>query len=118
MSPEHFCDLKRTDERTDVYSLGIILAEAIIGKRIHEGLPFKTVQLFAPVSPPTPFFRKLDLIVQDSTREYKEMRFSSVKELKENLEALLLDSHAESAQVEDFPPLRSRKWNLLRFWSR
>jgi serine/threonine protein kinase len=103
MSPENFGDLERTDERSDVFSLGIILAEAISGKRMYPDLPFKTVQLRAPAIPArpllqkldipaTPFLQKLDLIIQDSTHELKQMRFASVKDLKENLESMLLDS--------------------------
>jgi len=40
MSPEHFVDLKRTDTRADIYSLGKILYEAIDGKISSETIPF------------------------------------------------------------------------------
>ncbi|HOV84838.1 MAG TPA: serine/threonine-protein kinase, partial [Syntrophobacteraceae bacterium] len=40
MSPEHFLDLKRTDERADIYSLGKILFEAVAGKMKQDQIPF------------------------------------------------------------------------------
>ena len=111
MAPEHFFDLKRTDERADVYSLGRILAEAIIGRQIHEGLPFRTVRLFSAVSPPTPFFRILDLIIQDSTSEYRDERLSSVRELKEQLEVLLDDWPPASVRGRNATLESESRWN-------
>jgi serine/threonine protein kinase len=86
MSPEHFFDFRKADQRADIYSLGKILFEAINGK-IGEGtIPFKMVSL---PSTETPFFQKLDTIIQDATAEKKEDRFSSVDQFqKAILEAI------------------------------
>jgi serine/threonine-protein kinase len=79
MSPEHFFDFRKADQRADIYSLGKILFEAITGK-IGEGtIPFKTASL--PNSE-TPFFQQLDKVIQDATAENRENRFGSVAQLR------------------------------------
>jgi len=79
MSPEHFFDFRKADQRADVYSLGKILFEAITGK-IGEGtLPFKTVGL---PETETPFFEKLDQIIQDATAENRENRLGAAAQLR------------------------------------
>ena len=82
MSPEHFFDFRKADKRADIYSLGKILFEAIDGK-IGEGtLPFKAASL---QNPDSPFFQKMDRIIQDSTAEKKEDRLESVDQLRRAL---------------------------------
>jgi serine/threonine-protein kinase len=71
MSPEHFLDFKKADQRADVYSLGKILFEAIIGKIPPDTIPFKSASL---AKADTPFLQKLDRIIQDTTVEEKEDR--------------------------------------------
>ena len=79
MSPEHFFDFRKADQRADIYSLGKILFEAITGK-IGEGtIPFKTVGL---PNTETPFFEKLDRVLQDATDENRENRLASVAQLR------------------------------------
>jgi serine/threonine-protein kinase len=48
MSPEHFFDFRKTDQRADIYSLGKILYEAIDGKIGEKTLPFKNASLPNP----------------------------------------------------------------------
>jgi serine/threonine-protein kinase len=78
MSPEHFLDLKNTDQQADVYSLGKILFEAIMGKIDTEKLPFKQVSL---PDPSTPFMREMDRIIRAATAEDKDDRLASVAQL-------------------------------------
>jgi serine/threonine-protein kinase len=79
MSPEHFFDFRKADQRADIYSLGKILFEAISGK-IGEGtVPFKTAKI---PSPETPFFEKLDRIIQQATAENRKDRFESIAQLR------------------------------------
>lgn len=86
MSPEHFFDFKKADQQSDIYALGKILYEAIDGQITSKILPFKQAAL---ANPDTPFWQKLDQIIQDATSEKKEERLTSVGDLREAvLEAL------------------------------
>jgi serine/threonine-protein kinase len=61
MSPEHFLDFKKADQRADIYSLGKILFEAIAGKIPPETIPFRSASL---EKADTPFLKQLDRIIQ------------------------------------------------------
>lgn len=82
MSPEHFVDLKRTDTRADIYSLGKVLYEAIDGKLSSETIPFKSVRLS---NLDTPFLKALDGIIHTATAEDREERLDSVKKFRDAL---------------------------------
>jgi len=79
MSPEHFFDFKNADRQSDIYSLGKILYEAVDGKISSKVLPFKGARL---ENPDTPFLKKLDKIIQDTTADKKEDRLKSVGDLR------------------------------------
>jgi serine/threonine-protein kinase len=82
MSPEHFFDFRKTDQRADIYSLGKILYEAIDGKIGEKTLPFKNASL---PNPDTFFFQKMDEIIRNATAENKEERLNSVDKLYDAL---------------------------------
>jgi serine/threonine-protein kinase len=79
MSPEHFFDFRKADQRADIYSLGKILFEAVTGKLGEGTIPFKTAGL---PQAETPFFKKLDRVIQDATDENREHRLASVVQLR------------------------------------
>jgi len=121
MSPEHFFDFKRADEKSDIYSLGKILFEAIDGKLKPKTIPFKSVSL---QKTGTLFFQKLDQIVRSATAEDINERVRSVEEFKKLLlEAINLDfvekkSKAKQWQKETLAVLVAVlvvAWGL-RFW--
>lgn len=91
MSPEHFMDLKRTDERADVYSLGKILYEALAGKMKSDQIPFKQAHLPAGESP---FFKQLDHTIQEATHEVRKERLPSVEALTKVLQDVLSERDA------------------------
>jgi serine/threonine-protein kinase len=93
MAPEQFMDLGETDARADVYALGKMLYEATLGKMVDSktACPLKGVCL---TNPNTPFLKRLDIIVQESTAEDKEKRMPSVKVLRDALERLLEETEA------------------------
>ncbi len=103
MSPEHFFDFRKADQRADIYSLGKMLFEAVVGK-IGEGtLPFKTANLDAPE---TPFFQELDRIIQSATAEKKEERLDSVDKLHNVLQEVIADLNKETAIEISVKPKR------------
>ena len=86
MSPEHYFDFKRADQRADIYSLGKILFEAVDGKIKPGTIPFRTSKLEGTE---TPFFHELDQIIQTATAESKDERTKSVQELIDQLECAI-----------------------------
>jgi len=102
MSPEHFFDFRKADQRADIYSLGKILFEAVTGKIGNGTIPFKTAAL---PKAETSFFRKLDKIIQDATAENKEERLNTVGQLRN----LLLDA---IAALEQDPAPADRRGEL------
>ena len=92
MSPEHFFDLRRADQRADIYSLGKILFEAVVGKITSKIIPFQRASL--PMVD-TPFFQKLDRIIRDATAENKEERLESVELFRNALKKIVVPSNPE-----------------------
>jgi len=78
MSPEHFFEFDKADHRSDIYSLGKILFEAINGRISPKAKPFKQVHLS---NPETPFLQELDEIIRTATAEEREKRYDSVEQL-------------------------------------
>jgi serine/threonine protein kinase len=108
MSPEHFFDFKRADQRADVYSLGKILFEAVDGKITTGTTPFKNVSLLEAESP---FFKRLDRIISEATEENRSKRTKSVKDLRDQLIELLNDENVvQRSQTTD-------KQQAVRFFS-
>ena len=103
MSPEHFFDFRKADQRADIYSLGKILFEAITGKIGQGTIPFKTVSL---PNTETPFFEKLDRVIQDATAENRENRLESVAQLRT---AILdaIDAFKKEPAAENFSGIQA-----------
>jgi len=95
VAPEQFSDVAETDARADVYSLGMILYEAVCGRMAESesAVSLRTVRL---PNPATRFLEGLDQIIQESTAEDKERRTPSAKALRQRLEKLLDESEAVS----------------------
>ena len=112
MSPEHFFDFRKADQRADIYSLGKILYEAIDGKIGQGIIPFKNASLQAAE---TPFFQKLDRIIRDATAEQKEDRLDSVDKLHNALQDAIDSLKKETATIvpekpKHFSFLNQPKW--------
>jgi serine/threonine-protein kinase len=90
---EQFIDMGETDLRADIYSLGKMLYEVVIGKMDKkQALFWKTARL---PDPNTPFLKRLDRIIQQATAEDKSERTPSVDLLRQAI-LELLDEEGES----------------------
>jgi serine/threonine protein kinase len=103
MSPEHFLDFKKADQRADIYSLGKILFEAIVGKIPPETIPFKSAGL---AKADTPFLQKLDRIIQEATVEEREDRIESVVEIRKAILEAIESLKGETAPDMSEAPAR------------
>ena len=89
MPSEQFLDFKRADQRSDVYSLGKMLFEALSGNILKEIVPFKEVGL---ANTGTFFLHELDKAIRMATSEDKDGRFQSVEQFR----ALILEAMKEA----------------------
>jgi len=110
MSPEFFMDMKRTDQRTDIYALGKILYEAAAGKITSTQIPFHQASL---KESNTPFFQKLDIIIQTATSEDKELRYASTDAFYQVIEDAMGGKKkspvSDAAQTRSQSPLWRRR---------
>ena len=112
MSPEHFFDFKRADQRADVYSLGKMLFESVEGKIGSGTTPFTSVHLGKAE---TPFFQQLDRIIKSATAENCNERTESVQALRGQIEKVVnvieVEKHAGGAvKVKSASLLSNPKW--------
>jgi serine/threonine-protein kinase len=107
MSPEHFFDFKRADQRADVYSLGKMLFEAVDGKIKSGTTTFKAVKLTKTESP---LFQELDRIIQMATAESRDERTNSVQDLISQLERVI-----QTPEVRDKTSQSSRPHAISLF---
>jgi|HubBroStandDraft_6_1064221.scaffolds.fasta_scaffold154179_2 serine/threonine protein kinase len=104
MSPEQAAR-KPVDHRSDVFSLGIVLYEITVGKRLYRGPAHEVVQrlIEGGVEPPT-FARRnfppaLESIVMRTLEKHPEDRYQTAYDLADDLEAFLRDERMHSGPV-------------------
>jgi hypothetical protein len=104
MSPEQAAR-GDVDHRSDIFSLGIVLYEITVGKRLFRGSAQEVVERLAraAVEPPT-FARKtyppaLESIVMRALENHVEDRYQSAYDLADDLESFLRDERLHSGEV-------------------
>ncbi|HEY6040118.1 MAG TPA: protein kinase, partial [Kofleriaceae bacterium] len=104
MSPEQAAR-KEVDHRSDIFSLGIVLYEITVGKRLYRGPAAEVVHALidGEVEPPT-FARRnfppaLESIVMRTLEKHPEDRYQSAYDLADDLEAFLRDERLHSGPV-------------------
>jgi len=104
MSPEQAAR-KDVDHRSDIFSLGIVLYEITVGKRLYRGPAAEVVHALieGDVEPPT-FARRnfppaLESIVMRTLEKHPEDRYQSAYDLADDLEAFLRDERLHSGPV-------------------
>jgi serine/threonine protein kinase len=105
MSPEQAARNKDVDHRSDVFSLGIVLYEITVGKRLFRGGAQEVVErlIAAQVDPPT-FARRsypaaLESIVMRALEKHPDDRYQSAYDLADDLESFLRDEKLHSGPV-------------------
>jgi serine/threonine protein kinase len=104
MSPEQAAR-KPVDHRSDVFSLGIVLYEITVGRRLFRGSAQEVVPrlIEAQIEPPT-FARRnfppaLESIVMRALERHPEDRYQSAYDLADDLESFLRDERLHSGPV-------------------
>jgi serine/threonine protein kinase len=108
MSPEQAArsiSPRAIDHRSDIFSLGIVLYEVTVGRRLFRGAPQEIVPrlIEAEVEPPT-FVRRnfpsaLESIVMRALEKHPEDRYQSAYDLADDLETFLRDARLHSGPV-------------------
>jgi serine/threonine protein kinase len=104
MSPEQAAR-GQVDHRSDVFSLGIVLYEITVGRRLFRGPAREVVQrlIEARIEPPT-FLRRnfppaLESIVMRALERHPDDRYQSAYDLADDLESFLRDQKIHSGPV-------------------
>ena len=101
MSPEQVQGLE-LDGRSDIFSLGTILYEITLGRRLWRGPKEVVMRRIVEEKPPPPTYidrqypPQLELIVLRALEKRPENRYSSAGELFEDLEGYLVESGART----------------------
>ncbi len=97
MSPEQVRGLA-LDGRSDLFSLGTILYELTVGRRLWRGAPEVAMRRVVEETPPPPTYVRrdyppaLELVVLKALAKRPEDRYASADELADELEAYLLET--------------------------
>ena len=93
------------DHRSDIFSLGIVLYEITVGKRLFRGSPAEIVPklMAAEIEPPT-FARRnfpagLESIVMRALERHPDDRYQSAYDLADDLETFMRDERLHSGSV-------------------
>jgi serine/threonine protein kinase len=104
MSPEQAVR-KHVDHRSDIFSLGIVLYEITVGKRLFRGPAQEVVErlVAGQIEPPT-FARRnfppaLESIVMRTLEKHPEDRYQTAYDLADDLESFLRDERLHSGPV-------------------
>ncbi len=104
MSPEQAARAE-VDHRSDVFSLGIVLYEITVGKRLYRGAAQEVVRrlIDGKIEPPT-FVRRnfppaLESIVMRALEKHPDDRYQTAYDLADDLESFLRDERLHSGPV-------------------
>jgi len=107
MAPEQFADFRKAKIPADIYSLGKMLYEAIVGKLDQKTVPFKAVHLEAPDKD---FLKTMNGVIRKATDENQQNRYQTISELRRALQNALklLRKEKQQPQQPDATPATIR----------
>lgn len=129
MSPEQLTAVKDVDERTDIYSFGVILYEAVTGHSPYEAdsFPVLAVKIAISEPPPASTFRPnipdaLDHVIRWAMTKDRAARLQSLDEFATRLEALAAELPVSTLDTsegfygldKDNDPLRGLSLSVAR----
>ncbi len=104
MAPEQ-AKRERTDHRSDIFSLGVVLYEITVGRRLFKGPANEVVTrlIECDIQPPT-FVRRdfpgpLEAVIMRALERHPDERYQSAYDLADDLEDFLRDAHLRSGPV-------------------
>lgn len=104
MSPEQ-AGRRPIDHRSDIFSLGVVLYEITVGRRLFKGPAQEVVQRLeeGAIQPPTfaqhDFPPQLEAIIMRALERHPDNRYQSAYDLADDLEAFLRDTRRHSGPV-------------------
>ncbi len=120
MSPEQVRG-QELDERTDLFSLGLVLYEMSTGQRAFTGNTSGVIFDAILNRPPTPPGRlnptipiQLENIIAKALEKDRELRYRTASDLRADLQRLKRDT--DSARALPFTPGQASRQKLRRYW--
>ena len=101
MTPESLQDGVTGDRRADIYAVGVMLYQMLIGKVPHGMFEMPSMQV-SGLDPP------YDRIIAKAMREDREMRYQQMIELRRDLDAILTQP-IEKIEADDTQPVSTLK---------
>jgi tetratricopeptide (TPR) repeat protein/tRNA A-37 threonylcarbamoyl transferase component Bud32 len=123
MAPEQFTNAVACDERSDIYSFGIILYQMVAGGQVPflASLPksnaqeemivfWRAMQILHRTSAVPKFKSPLFPIIQHCLEKKPANRYQTFKELRKDLESLLLENASEVIKPPELKELEFWEW--------